>query len=72
MTALPQGAAAGFGAYIVGQAAIHYFEHGSSWGTEGPKVVVERLLQTIDKDSIMQQLKQELGKKLLLNRHAAK
>lgn len=72
VTALPQGAAAGFGACIVGQAAIHYFEHGSSWGTEGPKVVVERLLQTIDKDSIMQQLKEELGKKLLLNRHAAK
>src|SRR5690606_20798066 len=39
LTALPQGAAAGFGSYIVGHAAKYYFEHGASWGREGPKQV---------------------------------
>lgn len=72
ITALPQGAAAGFGSYIVGQAAAYYFEHGSSWGSEGPKAVVQRLLATTDKDSIIEQLKAEIGKKLLVNRHAVK
>jgi small GTP-binding protein len=72
ITALPQGAAAGYGSYIVGKAASYYLEHGSSWGSEGPKVVVQRLLATTDKDSIIEQLKEEIGKKLLLNRHATK
>lgn len=70
ITALPQGAAAGYGSYIVGQAATYYFEHGSSWGSEGPKAVVQRILSTTDKNSIIEQLKEEIGKKLLLNRHA--
>lgn len=70
LTALPQGAAAGYGSYIVGQAAQYYFEHGSSWGSEGPKAVVQRILDSSDQESILQQLKEEIGKKLLLNRHA--
>ena len=37
LTALPQGAAAGYGSYIVGQAARYYFEHGASWGEQGPE-----------------------------------
>ncbi|QDU27310.1 GTPase Era [Anatilimnocola aggregata] len=72
MTALPQGTAAGYGTYIVGKAAKYYFENGSSWGSEGPKTVVTRIIDSIDKDSIMQQFKSEIGKKLLVNRHAKK
>ena len=37
VSALPQGAAAGYGSYIVGQAARVYFEQGASWGQAGPK-----------------------------------
>ena len=37
LTALPQGAAAGYGSVIVGQAAKFYFEHGGSWGGEAPR-----------------------------------
>jgi hypothetical protein len=40
VTALPQGLAAGYGSYIVGQAAKYYLEHGASWGDTGPKNVV--------------------------------
>jgi hypothetical protein len=72
LTALPQGAAAGYGSYIVGQAAKYYFEHGASWAGEAPKTVVTRILQNTDKESVLEQLKTEIGKKIRLNRHAGK
>jgi small GTP-binding protein len=72
LTALPQGTAAGYGSYIVGQAAKHYFEHGNSWGSEGPKAVVRRLLAETDRASILAQLRTEIEKKLATNRHAKK
>jgi len=72
LTAIPQGAAAGYGSYIVGQAAKFYFEHGNSWGTEGPKAVVKRLLAETDRNSVIEHLKAEIHKKLVVNRHAAK
>ncbi|MEX2317390.1 MAG: GTP-binding protein [Pirellulales bacterium] len=71
-TALPQGAAAGFGSYVVGQAARYYFEHGASWGPQGPKRVVTRILENTDKESVLQRLKEEIKKKISLNRYAAK
>jgi hypothetical protein len=70
LTAVPQGAAAGYGSYIVGQAAKFYFEHGSSWGNEGPKQVVRRILDETDKQSVLGRLKDEIRKKLQLNPHA--
>ncbi len=71
-TALPQGAAAGFGSYVVGQAARYYFEHGASWGQQGPKRVVTRILENTDKQSVLERLKDEIRKKISLNRYAAK
>lgn len=70
VTAVPQGAAAGYGSYIVGQAAKYYFEHGSSWGSEGPKQVVRRILDETDKQSVLDRLKDEIRNKLELNPHA--
>ena len=70
LTAVPQGAAAGFGSYIVGQAAKYYFEHGASWGSEAPKTVVRRILDETDKESVLEHLKQEIRKKLQRNVHA--
>jgi small GTP-binding protein len=72
ISALPQGAAAGYGSYIVGQAARHYFEHGASWGPQGPKRVVTRILENSDKESILQRLKVEIKKKISLNPYGAK
>lgn len=71
-TALPQGAAAGYGSYIVGQAAHYYFEHGGGWGDEGPKAVVQRILANTDKESVLARLRAEIASKLSLNRHAAR
>lgn len=71
ITALPQGAAAGFSTFIVGQAAKYYFEHGSSWGAEGPKVIVQRILEQTDKTSVLARLKAEIAAKLHVNPHAS-
>ncbi|MEX0678247.1 MAG: GTP-binding protein [Pirellulales bacterium] len=70
LTALPQGAAAGYGSYIVGQAAKYYFEHGASWGGEAPKAVVTRILEATDKQSVLERLKSEINAKLRLNKYA--
>jgi small GTP-binding protein len=69
VTAVPQGAAAGFGSFIVGQAARYYFQHGASWGDQSPKQVVSQILENTDKQSVLSQLKTEIMKKLAVNRH---
>jgi small GTP-binding protein len=71
ITAVPQGLAAGFGSYIVGEAAQYYFEHGSSWGGESPKAVAQRILNRTDKQSVLERLKAEIAKKLHLNHYGA-
>jgi hypothetical protein len=70
LTAIPQGAAAGYSSFVVGQAAKYYFEHGASWGGEAPKTVVRRILQETDKSSVLEQLKHEIRAKLQTNPHA--
>jgi small GTP-binding protein len=70
VTAVPQAAAAGYGSYIVGQAAKYYFEHGGSWGGESPKTVIRKILSETDKQSVLEHLKDEIKKKMQLNRHA--
>jgi len=72
LTALPQGAAAGYGSYIVGQAARIYFEQGASWGQQGPKRVVTQILERTDKESVLKRLKEEIKKKISLNPYAGK
>ena len=70
VTAIPQGAAAGFSSYIIGQAAKRYFEQGGSWGNDSAKAVVADILKNTDKDSVLSHLKDEIRKKLDWNRHA--
>ena len=70
LTLVPQGAAAGYSSYIIGQAAKHYFEHGGSWGADSAKTVVSRILNETDKDSILNHLKDEIRGRLVSNRHA--
>ena len=67
VTALPQGLAAGYGSYIVGQAAKYYLEHGASWGDAGPKNVVRRILENAEKDSVMEKLRDEVSRKIHAN-----
>lgn len=55
LTASAQGAVAWYATYIVGKSAEYYFQHGKSWGEGGPKQVVNRILDGIDKDSMLQE-----------------
>ena len=70
LTALPQGAAAGYGSYIVGQAARYYFQHGASWGEQSPKQVITQILENTDKATVLERLKAEIKKKISLNPYA--
>lgn len=70
LTAVPQGAAAGWTSYVVGRAAEYYFQHGGSWGGESPKAVIRQILADVDKTSVLNGLKDEIRKKLTINRHA--
>ena len=70
LTLLPQGAAAGYGSYIVGQAARFYFQNGASWGDQAPKQIVTQILENTDRQSILEQLKSEIRKKISLNPYA--
>jgi small GTP-binding protein len=70
LTALPQGAAAGYGSYIVGEASRYYFQHGASWGAESPKQVITQILENTDKRSVLERLKSEIKKKISLNPYA--
>jgi uncharacterized protein (DUF697 family)/GTPase SAR1 family protein len=67
LTAIPQGAAAGYGSYIVGSAAKYYLENGASWGHEAPKTVIRRILDETDKQSVLEHLKDEIKKKIQKN-----
>lgn len=69
LTALPQGAAAGYGSYIVGQATRYYFQHGASWGDQSPKQVITLILDNTDRQSVLDQLKLEIKQKISLNRY---
>ena len=70
LTAVPQGAAAGYGSYVVGQAAKFYFEHGASWGGEAPKTVVHRILKQTDKLSVLDELRHEIKGRMQWNPHS--
>ncbi|GAB4197671.1 MAG: DUF697 domain-containing protein [Phycisphaeraceae bacterium] len=70
VTAPVQGAAAGYGSYIVGHAAKYYLEHGASWGGKSPKAVVADIIANTDKESVIQRLKEEIKAKIRKNPHA--
>ncbi len=70
LTAIPQGVAAGYGSFIVGQAAKYYFEHGSSWGGETPKTVIRRILKETDRSSVIAALRDEIRGRMSRNPHA--
>jgi GTPase len=70
VTAVPQGLMASYGSYVVGHAAKYYFEHGGSWGKEGPKAVVEQILAEADRGSVLELLRERIRGELQANRHA--
>ena len=62
--ALTQASIAGVATYTVGQVTKTYLANGASWGDNSPKSVIVQILDTIDKHSIVDRIKEELGFRL--------
>lgn len=62
--AIAQGAVAGVSSYSIGQVTKTYLANGASWGEQSPKVVVQKILDSLDEKSILNRLKTELRAKL--------
>lgn len=60
VTAGAQGAVAWYGTYVVGRAAEQYFAQGKSWGEGGPKRVVQDILDSLDRESLLAQAREDI------------
>ncbi|MBD2460639.1 DUF697 domain-containing protein [Oscillatoria sp. FACHB-1407] len=62
--ALTQAGVAGVSSYAIGQITKEYLVNGASWGPDGPKAVIHRILTSLDEASILNRIKDELRAKL--------
>ncbi|GAB4343414.1 MAG: DUF697 domain-containing protein [Cyanophyceae cyanobacterium] len=62
--AIAQAGIAGYGSYAIGQAAKLYFANDASWGPDGPRAAVGRILASLDERAIIKRIEQELARKL--------
>lgn len=65
--ALTQAGVAGVSSYGIGQVTKAYLANGATWGPDGPKAVVTRILSSLDEASILARIKTELRNKLDLH-----
>jgi GTP-binding protein Era len=64
LTAGAQGAIAYYSTYVVGQVAAEYLAKGKSWGASGPKQVVKEILESLDKETVLQEARREIRARL--------
>ncbi len=64
VTGVAQGAVAWYSTLVVGQVAEDYLAKGKSWGDTGPKLTVQNILDSLDRDSVMSEAKDEIVKYL--------
>ncbi len=70
--ALTQAGVSGVSSYAIGQVTKVYLANDASWGAESPKAVMTRILSSLDEDSIMSRIKDELRAKLDMHTRQAK
>ncbi len=63
-TAAAQGAVAYYSTLIVGRVAAEYLAKGKSWGESGPKLVVQKILDSLDRDTVLNDAKREIKARL--------
>jgi len=63
-TAAAQGAVAYYSTLIVGRVAAEYLSKGKSWGESGPKFVVQKILDSLDRDTVLKDAKREIKARL--------
>lgn len=59
-----QAFAAGYSSRVIGEATRVYLRNGASWGPAGPKTVIAQILESLDRDSIMARIREELRGRL--------
>lgn len=64
LTAGAQGAIAWYSTYLVGRVAAEYLSKGKSWGDGGPKQVVSEILDSLSRDSVLQEARREIRARL--------
>ena len=64
LTAGAQGAIAYYSTYVVGRIAAEYLAKGKSWGEGGPKVVVQKILDSLDRDTVLKEARKEIRARL--------
>ena len=64
VTAGAQGAVAWYSTYVVGRVAAEYLAKGKSWGYGGPKQVVKKILDDLDRDTVLRDAKREIRARL--------
>jgi small GTP-binding protein len=64
ITAGAQGAVAYYSTYVVGQVAAEYLGKGKSWGEGGPKLVVKTILDSLDRDTVLNDARREIRARL--------
>ncbi len=64
ISASAQGAIAYYGTYVVGEAAKVYLKNGKTWGEKGPKYTIQKILEGIDRNSVIKQARRDIMKKI--------
>jgi len=64
VTAGAQGAVAYYSTYVVGRVAAEYLGKGKSWGEGGPKRVVKKILDSLDRDTVLADARREIQLRL--------
>jgi hypothetical protein len=60
LTAATQGAVAWYSTLVVGRVAERWLANGKSWGEAGPKLTVEQILDSLDRDSVITEAREEI------------
>lgn len=64
LTAAAQGALAWYATVLVGRSAQLYLANGASWGERGPKQAVRGIVDSLDRESILAEAREEILKRL--------
>ncbi len=60
ITGATQGAVAWYSTLVVGSVAERWLSNGKSWGDAGPKLTVQQILDSLDRDSVVAEAREEI------------
>ena len=59
-----QGALAWYATYVTGRMAQSWFSRGKSWGSGGPRETARAILDSVDRDSVIQSARDDILNRL--------